>query len=199
LLSANQTHLGAWSAALSGVVVISNNLDTATLAQQVTQGRFDPRARYAPLLIQPVGLSANPTNPPPLQQIFDAITQARRAQPSQMFTNLGQILAIPALTTESPFLNRTDPDGLQVKYGIDDFAYERIPQQILGLLRVGQPRFVIYAYGQALKPERVNPATRLVDNYQITAEFATRTVLRVEGTAQKPRVVVEAFNILPPD
>ena len=100
------------------------------------------------------------------------------------------------MTTLSPYLDLT-PE--QVQFGIDDFAYERIPQQIAGLLRLGQPRFVIYAYGQALKPEHINPSTGVVDNYQITAEFATRTVLRVEGTPQRPRTVVESFNILPPD
>ena len=80
------------------------------------------------------------------------------------------------------------------------FYYEQIPQQILSLLRVGQSRFVVYAYGQALKPESIDPASGAVRNYQVTAEFATRTVLRVEGDPRRRvRVVVESFNILPPD
>jgi len=91
-------------------------------------------------------------------------------------------------------------DSEQLKFGIDDYAYERIPQQILSLLRVGQPRFVIYAYGQALKPAHIDPATGIVDNYQVTAEYATRTVVRVEGDPRgRVRTVVESFNILPPD
>jgi hypothetical protein len=45
----------------------------------------------------------------------------------------------------------------------------------------------------------IDPTTRLATNYRITAEVATRTVVRLEGTPQRPRVVVESFNILPPD
>ena len=32
---------------------------------------------------------------------------------------------------------------------------EAIPQAVAGLLKLGQPRFVIYAYGQALKPKDI--------------------------------------------
>jgi hypothetical protein len=39
-----------------------------------------------------------------------------------------------------------------------------------------------------------------VRNYQVTAEYATRTVVRVEGDPRgKLRAVVESFNVLPPD
>jgi hypothetical protein len=85
-------------------------------------------------------------------------------------------------------------------FGLDDFAYEQIPQQILSLLRIGDSRFVIYAYGQALKPQHIDPSTGVADNYQVTAEFATRTVVRLEGDPRgRVRTVVESFNILPPD
>ena len=36
--------------------------------------------------------------------------------------------------------------------GISDEMYEWLPQQVMSLLRVGTPRYVIYCYGQALKP-----------------------------------------------
>jgi hypothetical protein len=40
----------------------------------------------------------------------------------------------------------------------------------------------------------------VADNYQVTAEFATRTVMRLEGDPRgRVRAVVESFNILPPD
>ena len=32
---------------------------------------------------------------------------------------------------------------------------ERIPQQTLGLLKVGVPQFVIYSWGQSLKPKNL--------------------------------------------
>ena len=82
---------------------------------------------------------------------------------------------------------------------------ERIPQQIMGLLRGGeQPRFVIYSYGQALKPAERSLVTSgpffgMCTNYQIMAETATRAVVRVEGAPNNPRVVLEEFNVLPPD
>jgi lipoprotein-anchoring transpeptidase ErfK/SrfK len=208
LLSINQARLPAWSAALSGVVVVSNSAGPA----DVNLGRAPV---YDTLLVQPVGV--NGTNAP-LFTIYDAITTARDAQPGRVFTNFSALLSIPALTTRSPYLNTND--WRLLRYGIDDFAYERIPQQILGLLRIGEPRFVIYAYGQALKPDRINPSTRQVENYRVTAEFATRTVLRLEnlqrntvtngptwvpdphlhvGATNRLRAVIETFNILPPD
>ena len=76
--------------------------------------------------------------------------------PPRPLKSVGDILQVPQLTVQSPFLNQT---GDQVKWGLDDFAYERIPQQILSLLRIGQSRFVVYAYGQALKPAAITPAT----------------------------------------
>ena len=39
----------------------------------------------------------------------------------------------------------------------------------------------------------------LCTNYQISAEFVTRTVFRVEGAPAKPNIIVESYNIMPPD
>jgi hypothetical protein len=74
---------------------------------------------------------------------------------------------------------------------------------------------VIYSYGQALKPKGVylgsdpkQPPFGTVTNYQVAAEIATRTVVRIETmrtnvngavTVTPPRAVVESFNVLPPD
>jgi hypothetical protein len=65
---------------------------------------------------------------------------------------------------------------------------------------VGEPRFVIYSFGQALKPKSVilsGPYSQLCTNYQVTGEFSTRAVARVEGTMASPRIVIETYNILP--
>jgi hypothetical protein len=61
----------------------------------------------------------------------------------------------------------------------------------LSLLKVGKPRFVIYSYGQALKPANnsifpgaVNLPSAfkgMCTNYQVTAEVVTRTVVRLES------------------
>jgi hypothetical protein len=94
-----------------------------------------------------------------------------------------------------------------------DSDYERIPQQILSLVKVGEPRYVIYAWGQSLKPADytpgigvgIDPSSKVVRNYQITGESATRTVVRVEFSKdpdgrtdyRRPHTVVESFNQLP--
>ncbi len=93
--------------------------------------------------------------------------------------------------------------------------YEWLPQQMMSLVRVGSPRYVIYAYGQGLKPAQGavftggGPFFGMVTNYQVVSETATRAVLRIETTRTNrndgtitvtpPRAVIENFNILPPD
>ncbi len=194
LMSINQTNMESWSATLSGVLVLSNNV-----AEPIRPEKDIIRPlNYTERFIAPWGGTDPRTNG--FAQIWQAIHRF------QTDTNLGRPLrsvgeflqSVPELTTKSPFLDLSTDEHL--KHGVDDFAYEQIPQQILSLLRVGQSRFVVYAYGQALKPESIDPASGAVRNYQVTAEFATRTVLRVEGDPRRRvRVVVESFNILPPD
>jgi hypothetical protein len=179
-LSVNQTNLAAWSAVLSGVNVLPNASTN--------------------LFIQPAGVY-NPLNPGPLVTIVNGINNARTNFPNRAFARLGDVLATPELTIASPYLIATN------RAVINDAVIERIPQQILGLLHGGDqpPRFVIYAYGQALKPAPKSiytvsgPFFGLCTNYQITAEVAIRAVVRVDGAPSKPRTVIESFNILPPD
>ena len=121
----------------------------------------------------------------------------------QAFTSVGQILAAPLLTVQSPFLNTTNV--------VPDYVYERIPQQIMSLLRLGSPRYVVFSYGQALKPadHSIVPSGQyfgLCTNYQIAGEVVTRTVLRIENypipghaATNSPHVVVESFSVLPPE
>jgi hypothetical protein len=183
-LSINQTNLAAWSAVLAGVNVLPDLLTNT--------------------FIQPAGVY-NTNTPPALVQIVsgpNGIINARTNFPNNTFQRLGDILATPALTVASPYLStRTNL--------MNDAVVERIPQQILGLLRSGdQPRFVIYSYGQTLKPAAHsvipnsllgNQFVGLCTNYQITAEVATRAVVRIDGAPQNPHAVVESFNVLPPE
>jgi hypothetical protein len=202
-LSINQTNAAGWSAMLSGVITLTNN----------TSGT----GSINPLVIDPVLNSAAISN------IITAINDVRRTNfAGGVFEHLGDILAVPELTTNSPFLNVTNLQSVGiVNATVSDEVYERIPQQILSLLRVGQPRFVIYAYGQSLKPadhsivQTSGSYFGMCTNYQITGEVVTRTVMRVENypvpfqpsTAQlnqppplpQPRVIVESFNVLPPE
>jgi hypothetical protein len=197
-LSVNQTNLAAWSAILSGVIV---NLG-ATNANQTNW----------PVFIEPAGVydPFGPTNAlPPLVQIVNGINRARSNltnNPTGAFAGRGDILSAPELTVGSPYLQGANPDYTP------DWVYERIPQQIMGLLRGGDepPRFVIYAFGQALKPAEHSLVTAsgpffgLCTNYQVTAESVIRAVVRVDNAPTPrqpnnvPRVYVESFNVLPP-
>ena len=193
LLSINQANLAAWSAVLSGVDVLQNlRPDTDVILVSTNDA--------IPLTEQLIQPAANDTNvPPSIVTLVNAINNFRRILPNETFTSVGQLLQVPELTVFSPWLNLTP---IQQQFGLTDAAYERLPQQILSLVKVGDPRFVIYAYGQALKPARDSIDSsrgNVCTNYQVTAEVATRAVMRVEGTPGKPRVVIESFNVLPPD
>jgi hypothetical protein len=131
-------------------------------------------------------------------RIVNGINRTRSSFPTGSFWHLGDILATPELTVASPFISTTN--GV-----VNDAVYERIPQQIMGLLRGGEPpRFTVYSWGQTLKPAPKGVVTsgtfsRMVTNYTITAEVATKAVIRVEGAPNSPHVIVESYSVLPPD
>src|SRR6185295_1842197 len=183
LLSVNQTNIAAWSAVLSGVPVLSN------------------------LFIEPAS--------PQLYRIVNDINATRWLVPgttnldsSRVFPDLGSVLRSPALTVASPFLNTTVA-GAQKSPAINDELYERIPQQILSLLKDDEPYVVIYAFGQSLKPANDSivtlpgPYRGLCTNYQVTAEVATKTAVRIQQLRQPNSIsykaIVESYSILPTD
>jgi hypothetical protein len=182
LLSVNQTNIAAWSAVLTGVPVISNGL--------------------ANLFIEPAS--------PQLYLIVSNINATRLLMPGQVFPDLGSVLGAPALTVASPYLN-TSVAGAQKFPLISDELYERIPQQVLSLLKDDEPYVVIYAFGQTLKPASDSVVTApgvfrgLCTNYQVMAEVATKTAVRIEETRRPNnlpniyKAVVESYSILPTD
>jgi hypothetical protein len=212
-LSINQPGLAAWSGVLGGVVVATSTNGSYAVIDPA--GIYNPNPAYS-------------TNWPPLYTIVNGINKMRTnvvlagTNSAFQFQNgnyqhLGDILNVPELTTASPFLLRNAAGKINTNV-ISDAVFERIPQQILGLLRGGdQPRFVIYAFGQGLKPApnsivtAPGPYYQMCTNYAVTSEVAARAVVRVEGSAdpaqannpdplQKypPRLVVESYNVLPP-
>jgi hypothetical protein len=117
--------------------------------------------------------------------------------------------------TASPYLNyliydkgkAVSVNTNQLGRAFTDEALEAIPQRILSLLKADEPRMVVYAFGQTLKPAPRSLATsgnfyNLVQNYQVTGEYATKTIIRVEGELRNPenplRTVVESYEQLPP-
>ena len=177
----NQTNTAAWSAALSGVAVLTN---TAVAPF------------YTNLFIEPAS--------PQLAYIVSNINATRLQFPNQSFPDMGSVLAASALTTNSPFLDHTQT-------AIRDEVYERIPQQIMSLIKDDEPYVVIYAFGQALRPAdnsvitAPGPFRGLCTNYQVTAETFTKTAVRLESQAvpqsqpRRFRAVVESYNVLPAD
>ena len=211
-LSVNQTHLASWSALFSGVVALTNATDVPmdTTTPIVTNMVISPAG--ADTVYSPVSKILNGTV---------AITGADGINATrQSFTNadgvvgafehIGDILNVPAYTEHSPFINRVDGAAIndRLKFDISDELYEWLPQQTLGLLRASStPRFVIYCYGQTLRPAANGLVTDtaggqfgLCTNYSVTAESAARAVIRVENAKTKsPHIVVESFNALPPN
>jgi len=186
-LSINQPNLAAWSAVLSGVPVLSN-LTTGARGELLAATNIQPAAVDGAV-----------------QLIVDGINRARDKMPGGVFRRLGEICSVPELTLNSPYIQNPGRRGDDRRDLVSDAVYERIPQQVMGLLRCeSTPRFIVYSYGQALKPARESvltsgPYTGMCTNYQVTAEVVTRAVIRVDGAPDKPEVIVENFNVLPQD
>ena len=191
-LSINQTNFAAWSAVLSGVIV----LDDITTPEDILANK----RTFEPKVIGP--------NSPEVITLYEAIQKRRDQMPDKVFRRLGELLSVPELTrgytngvlANSPYIT---PPAIPSEAAADE-VWERIPQQILSLLKVGDPRYVIYSWGQSLRPAEDSilssgPYMGMCTNYQVTGEFVTRTVFQIEGTAGQPRPTVKAFNILSAD
>ncbi|MCX6926759.1 MAG: hypothetical protein NT154_26675 [Verrucomicrobia bacterium] len=117
LRSVNQTSIPGWSGLLDGMAVLTNNLPD----DQVPHGL----AQFAWVIMS--------SDSPQASMIATALVTAHANQPDQYFRDVGDILAIPELSTASPWLNVSS--GPQLQRGITDEAYEAIPAQLLPLLR----------------------------------------------------------------
>jgi hypothetical protein len=184
LLSVNQANDAAWAAVFAGVIAVSNGSGGV-----------------------PVGVAINPSND--VQFLMDApyaglagpgtngINVVRTNQLNQVFHKIGGILAAPALTVNSPFLGANAATAAEYS----DEEVERIPQQVLSLLKVGEPQFAIFAWGQSLKPKGppylgggINQ--NIYTNYQITGEFLSRTICHVVHT-NGLKMVIDSYNVEP--
>jgi hypothetical protein len=114
--SANNPNLSDWLNQLNGLIVYSNSA-----------------AAPRPTVVPSVAVSAVDGNSAPAGILANGILQARASQPNQNFAFLGDFLAAPELTLNSPWLNTANVN--QLKYGIADATYEKIPAQLLTLLR----------------------------------------------------------------
>ena len=197
LLSVNQTNSAPWYALLCGLLVNTNISYPPARPAYPTNLVLDPTT-IAPLLDGYVVIT-NDSNGNPVTNFLAGINNVRDLEADQTFHSLGRVFQAPVLSISSPFL--PGPAG-----AFTDEEVEAIPQQVAGLLKVGQPQFVIYGYGQALKPKDIYfggqaSLFNLCTNYQITGEFLTRTVCHVVGdpTAANVKIQVDSFNIIPAD
>jgi hypothetical protein len=232
-IGVNQTNLSAWSAILSGVPVLrrSNN-DGNNLVATV----LDPAGGNGGSFVQKIVAGYTTTNGvfrhgiasgfvhtngwpgDPLVTVTGpdgkplTIPKARRSLPR--FQSVGEICSVETLSVGSPLLENVEYDEANPARfrPVPDEVVERIPQQILSLLKAEEPRYVIYSWAQTLKPApgavvtAPGPFFGLSTNYVVTGEFATKTVLRFEGAlstnapvTQTLRTVVEDHRVLTTD
>lgn len=180
-LSVNQTNTAAWSAVLSGVSVLTN-------AHAATGS--GPSSNAVELIVEP--------NSAQLHAIVESINRTRLEKPGQMYRYLGEVLSAPALSTNSPYLSGVHNPNYS------DEVVERIPQQVLSLLKSDEPRVTVYTFGQTLIPAAnsrlLSGANRgMCTNYQVVGEVVAKHVIRIDGTVVRPVAVRERFQYLPND
>jgi hypothetical protein len=199
-LSVNQTNLASWSALFSGMVALSNSAASLKTIPA-----------YTNLIINPAGVDIAHSAVATIVSNMYSTRTNMALFPLRTFTHAGDVLSVPALSEQSPFLNQKPVGTLTTaniqQYGISDEVYEWLPQQMMGLVRCPTtPRYVVYCYGQTLKPALNGVVTigtyfGLCTNYQVTAESAVRAVIRIDqkvtATGTNYSTVVESYNVLP--
>ena len=106
-LSVNQPHLAAWSALFGGVMVLSNNAGDLTVQTSGQTARSITNFTAFP--ISPAGPGTNSA----MYQLWNGIAQTRALVTnydgvSGVFEHAGDILVVPQLTEQSPFLHWND-------------------------------------------------------------------------------------------
>lgn len=119
LVSVNDPNTNDWQSLLDGLTAYTNTTDG----------------------LEPIIISSNS---PQAAFIANAIESERMNQPAGFFHGLGDILATPQLTLDSPFLDVTNTNFLS------DEAYEIIPSQLLSLLRADSVGSAVSASGRVI-------------------------------------------------
>lgn len=132
LFSVNDPNSGDWENLFNGMTVLTNDGNDFVLPYQGPQ--------FAILTVS--------SNSSQAAVIANAIESARADSPKQLFITPGDIFAVPQLSVQSPFLNWND--AAQQQAGINDLAYEAIPDQLLPLLRMDSIGSMAAANGQII-------------------------------------------------
>lgn len=124
LMSVNDRNVADWDNILNDLMVYSNSLVLPAFPLNPSAGMTETPT-YA--------IYAMTSNSPQAGIIASDILQTQATQPNGSFASLGNILATPALSEASPWLDTTDANELD--YSISDAAFEALPDQLLSLLR----------------------------------------------------------------
>jgi hypothetical protein len=174
-LSVNQTNIAPWAAVFSGATLPVSG-GTAVFHPTNTEQILDGYTAYT---------------------YSNSINYVRARKSGGVFHRAGEILEAQTLTLRSPFVGNYLTDT-----NVTDRVIEALPQTSMSLLKVGEPRFIIWAYGQSLKPAANGIYMKashfgLCTNYQITGESMVRMVCHVVETNGSPKIVVDNYNVMP--
>jgi hypothetical protein len=133
LFSVNNPNSNVWLNLLNGLTVLTNSLSDSQIASGTA-------AQFNSLIIL--------SNSPQASLIVNAIQTGQGSQPGHFFRDAGDILALPQLTEQSPYLNWND--STQQQSGISDEVYEKIPAQLLPLLRADSFGSIAPVNGQTI-------------------------------------------------
>ena len=130
LLSVNASDQNAWLARFDGLNILTNT-STDSWLQTGKSPTFDS-----------LTITSNSAQ---AASVATGVATARATQVGGSFRNLGDVLTTPELSLASPWLNQSTL--IQAQRGITDEAYERLPSQLLPLLRADSVGSVVQSNG----------------------------------------------------
>jgi hypothetical protein len=132
-ISINNPDPNAWAMELDGMTVLTNTA-TAPLPGALPQ-------------LSPLTISSNSAQ---AALIVTGILSAKTNFAEPSVVGIGEVLAAPQLSIQSPYLNLNlnTTRGSRLQYAINDQAYEAIPSQLLPLLRVDAVGRLVSTNGQ---------------------------------------------------
>jgi len=175
LLSINSGETDAWLSALDGFSVLTNT----TADSDLLRGR--------PPVFDSLSVSSNSTQ---AARVVAGLVTARASQPGGVFRNLGDVLATPELSLASPWLNQST--NLQVQRGITDEAYERLPSQLLPLLRADSVGAAVWSNGNwcaqftgfNIYPYAIESSSNLLSWFSVSTNYPTNGVFSIPVSAE---------------
>ena len=129
------------------------------------------------------------SNSPQATLIASALNLSRMISPNGHFRDVGDILATPQLSEASPWLNQSGGTGS----GITDEAYEKIPSQLLPLLRPDSVGTIIPSSGE------LTIRFTGIDTWQYVTEVSSNLLDWVAVSTNSPTNGVFEFVELPGD